>query len=184
MDTVLKKNGKWKLFYKVFLRAIFTNVLYWGIIFTILQPLFDWITGDKILSFQEYFVQSIFTGFVLGLLETSITYYLVSNVLYKYKVSPNEFEFGKPYSKTKKLYLDIPTVLHKVEKWNQEVWRKFVIKKIDNQEVTFLRGANLVSLQLEYGKVTITSKHRFRFFYIEQGQNIENVELLFLILEH
>jgi hypothetical protein len=184
MNKVLNFSDKSNLFFKIFARAIFSNMVIWAIIFTTLQPFFDWITGDKILAFYEYLMNSVFSGFIFGLLEATIAYYLVSNVLNKYGLSIEQFQYGKPYQKTQNLYLDIPTVLNKIEKWNRNVHFKFIVQKIDNQTIELIKATSLITLHLEYGKITISSKHRHWWFFIEQGQNIENVELLFLILKN
>ncbi len=172
------------LFFKIWLKSLFSNILLWGIGFSIIQPFLDKLIGSPVETLQSYILNGMGTGFLFSLLESSISYYLVSKLILKYNLQPIDFQFGKPYQKTKNLYTDIPKILQKIENWNKNSYQKFIVKKIDVQSIEIQRGMNIIQLQLEYGKVTISSKHRFQYFYIEQGQNIENVELLYLILQN
>ncbi len=172
-----------KLFFKIWKRSLFSNLILWSIVFITIQPLLDWILNNPISPFKEYLFQSIFTGFLFSLLETTIAFYLINKVIHNYNLSLDDFQFGKPYQKTRNLFIDMPTILFKIDKWNKKAYLKFIIRKMEANSLEIIKGGTIILLQLEYGKLTISSKHRFKYFFLEQGQNIENVELLFKILQ-
>ncbi len=173
-----------QIFIKIWLKSLFSNIVFWGIGFSIIQPFLDKWLGNPVESLQDYIINGVGTGLLFSILESSIAYFLVSKLIRKYNLQATDFQFGKPYIKTKNLFTDIPQILQKIENWNNNTYQKFMVKRIDIQSIELQRGLNIIQLQIEYGKVTISSKHRFQYFYIEQGQNIENVELLFLILQN
>lgn len=173
-----------QIFSKIWLKTLVPNVVFWGIGFSILQPLLDKIWNEPVKSFNEYVVDGVVSGFFFSLMEATIALVFVKKVIYKYQLNYDVFQFGKPYQKTQSLYTDIPKILQKIESWNRNSYQKFLIKKIEPQFLEIHRGMNIIHLYLDYGKVTIQSRHRYKRFYFEQGQNIENVELLFSILQN
>lgn len=174
----------YQLFIKIWLKTLLPNIIIWGISFTFLDALGDKILGYPYKPFHKYLTSAIFSGFMFSFFETFLSYYLVSRLLNKYQISLNSFQFGKPYQKTKNIYTDISKIVQKIERWNKNAYQKFIIKKIEPQSLEIQRGLNQIHIEVDYGKVTIRSKHRFKNFYLEQGQNLENVELLFLIIEN
>lgn len=171
-----------QLFIKIWLKSIFSNIVIWGIGFSILEPLRDFISNNAFQPLSSYVMNGVSTGFLFSLLETSITFYLVKRVLQKYNLKVSDFEFGKPYQKSKSIYTDMPKIIQKIEEWNKNSFQKFIIKKVEPNSLEIWRGSSIIQLILNYGELVIHSKHRFKYFYIEQGQNIENVELLFSLI--
>lgn len=171
------------LFVKIWLKSIFYNIIIWGIGFSILEPLVDFILGNPLQPLTSYIIDGVTTGFLFSFFETSITFFLVKRILQKYHLRAIDFEFGKPYQKSKPIYTDMSKVLQKIEQWNKNSFQKFIIKKIEPNSLEIWKGANIIHLIINYGELVIRSEHRFKFFYIEQGQNIENVELLFLLIQ-